>query len=504
MTTGQLLDIDDNTTAAGTGAGTAGGAGAGAGGEAGAGAGAGARSLSRSELALVKSTAHLFALHGHEITRRFYARMLKAEPELRNMFNLTNQSSGAQSAALALAVFAYSSRADDLDSLAPITSMIAQKHTSLHVQPKHYPIVGQHLLAAMQEVLEKKLGKSISTNITTAWKATYDRLAEHFIKEETKLYKQAAEKPGGWIGWKKYKVARRIPESDEVVSFDLVPADGSVVPRFEPGQYISVKLFVPELGVEQPRQYSLSCAPGSDRLSISVRREDGGIGVPAGVLSTLMHRQLKEGDLLDVTPPYGAFRPDTSNPDDISLLLLCAGGIGITPLLSILQTVLVDQPKRPVHVVYAARTASSRAFHPFLLNLVERHSERLRLTTWLDTPDGDDDMDPANANANTNAAASAAVPLSSPDVDAGESTYRGYVDLRLIVDSSDESPSLPSNTVAFVCGGIPFMRAVEQQLGKLGLSKSQIHMQAFGSELHLYERWRSNGSNVARAMAKRA
>ena len=59
-------------------------------------------------------------------------------------------------------------------------------------------------------------------------------------------------------------VARREAESSEITSFYLEPADGGQVPGYQPGQYVSVRLYVPELGLMQPRQYSLSDAPGQD------------------------------------------------------------------------------------------------------------------------------------------------------------------------------------------------------------------------------------------------
>ena len=77
-------------------------------------------------------------------------------------------------------------------------------------------------------------------------------------------------------------VARREAESSEITSFYLEPADGGQVPGYQPGQYVSVRLYVPELGLMQPRQYSLSDAPGQGRLRISVKREPGVAGAPAG------------------------------------------------------------------------------------------------------------------------------------------------------------------------------------------------------------------------------
>lgn len=96
-----------------------------------------------------------------------------------------------------------------------------------------------------------------------------------------KLYEAAP-----WSGYRPFRVARKVRESDEITSFCLEPTDGGVAPRFEPGQYITVKRYVGDLGVDQPRQYSLSDAPHGKWLRISLKREagreSGAQPVPAG------------------------------------------------------------------------------------------------------------------------------------------------------------------------------------------------------------------------------
>jgi nitric oxide dioxygenase len=141
---------------------------------------------------------------------------------------------------LAHAVFAYSANIDDLGNLSDAIKLIAHKHVSLNVQPDEYPLIGEQLLLALKDVLERKLHKELSRDLLAAWAAAYDQLADVFIRIEEKLYDDAAAQPGGWRGWKKFQCTNRIAESEDVMSFDLAPADGAPCPSYPSGAFISV------------------------------------------------------------------------------------------------------------------------------------------------------------------------------------------------------------------------------------------------------------------------
>ena len=121
------------------------------------------------------------------------------------------------------------------------------------------------------------------------------------------MYRAAANAEGGWAGWRPFRIERKVAESEEITSFYLVPADGGAVPGFRPGQYVSVKCFIEEWGLAQPRQYSLSDAPNGEYLRISVKREAGGEDKPAGRVSNLLHAEKREGDVLELSAPQGDF-----------------------------------------------------------------------------------------------------------------------------------------------------------------------------------------------------
>ncbi|HEX6960561.1 MAG TPA: globin domain-containing protein, partial [Lacipirellula sp.] len=109
--------------------------------------------LSERTIQIVKVTAPVVAQQAEAITRRFYTLMFAGNPEVKAYFNQAHQHSGGQQKALAGAICAYAANIDNLAALGPAVELIANKHCSLGIQPEHYPIVGQHLLAAIKDVL---------------------------------------------------------------------------------------------------------------------------------------------------------------------------------------------------------------------------------------------------------------------------------------------------------------------------------------------------------------
>src|SRR5690606_22237682 len=253
---------------------------------------------------IIKSTAPVLAEHGETITQHFYKRMFREEPDLKNIFNQAHQAAGDQPRALSNAVYAYALNIDQPEVLAPAIKRITHKHASLQITPDQYQIVGHHLLASIKEVL----GDAATDEILKAWEEAYGELARILTDTEEELYQQAESAQGGWRGWRRFVIRRKEPESDEITSFYLYPADGGPVvrrregqqgvgitslshdpagggpvARFLQGQYVSVKLSVPEVGLTQPRQYGLSDAPNGEDLRISVKRESASRDNPGGL-----------------------------------------------------------------------------------------------------------------------------------------------------------------------------------------------------------------------------
>ena len=387
----------------------------------------------------VKATAPVLETHGVDLTRHFYARMFQHNPELREVFNQGHQRSGAQQQALAMAVAAYARHIDDPSVLTPVLERIANKHVSLGIRAEHYGIVGRHLLASIGEVL----GEAATPQVIDAWAQAYGQLADVLIGLEGSLYQAAAQQHGGWTGWRTFRVVRKQAESDEITSFELAPADGGAVPSFRPGQYVSVRVVVPELGHRQPRQYSLSDAPGKGHLRISVKREEAAAQWPQGMVSNHLHQRLVEGDVIEVAPPAGEFflHEDRDTP-----VVLISAGVGITPMMSMLEHLHAQGSRRPVRFIHAARHAGVQAFAARVRQLVGALRDG---SAWI-------------VHEEAGAEGESALPDAS-----------GRLDLATL--------ALPTNADHYVCGPQGFMAAQIAALRARGVPHERIHAEAFGT-----------------------
>jgi nitric oxide dioxygenase len=395
-------------------------------------------SLTADQMALVKATAPVFAEHGATITKHFYKRMFNAHPELKNLFNQTHQQSGSQPETLARAVYAYAANIDNLGTLGEAVTHIAHKHASLNIRPEHYPIVGRHLLGAVVDVL----GDAVDQPTLEAWGVAYAQLAQIMIGAEAKLYEAAS-----WSGFRPFKVVRKQVESDEITSFYLAPADGTPAGGFQPGQYVSVTRFVERLGVDQPRQYSLSDAPHGRWLRISVKREAGRGEVAAGHVSNLMHDGVEEGAIVHVSAPMGEFVLERKAATPVVLM---SGGVGITPMASMLATLVAGRSARPVTFVHACRNGRVHAFRDWLRDVSRENTNVRRAVFYEEVGEGD---------------------RGEVDYD-----YEGRMDIGRI----EEVVMLPDADY-YLCGPVGFMREQRAALVARGVDPQRIHTEIFGS-----------------------
>jgi nitric oxide dioxygenase len=400
--------------------------------------------LTPETIATVKSTAPVLAQHGYSIIQRFYERLFQAHPELKNLFNMRHQERGEQQRALAAAVFAYASHIDNLPALSAAVERITHKHASLNVRPEQYPVVGEHLLAAIKEVL----AGAATAEVLLAWGEAYGALADIMIAAETRLVDEAAGRPGGWRGWRNFVVRQKREESDLITSFFMEPEDAEPVADFKPGQYISIAIDVPRLGLQQIRQYSLSDAPNGTSYRISVKRENEGDAQSAGYVSNLLHDYVDRGSIVKITPPFGPFHIDMAANTPVVLI---SGGVGLTPLVSMLKAVL-KKTDREVVFVHAARNGKVHAMKDRLKAAADTNP-RLTSVVFYEHPlDGD---------------------IRGYDYD-----HAGRVDLRLI-----SKTVLKPDADYYLCGPIPFMRAQVDTLKAIGVPESRIHYEVFGTDV---------------------
>ena len=317
--------------------------------------------LAQDTVTLVKATVPALEAHGLTITRRMYERLFE-NAEIRDLFNQSHHGeTGSQPKALAQAVLAYARNIDNLGVLAGAVERIAQKHVALNILPEHYPHVANALLGAIQDVL----GEAASPEICAAWGEAYWFLAELLIGREATIYRALAAKPGGWNGWRDFRVESVTQESETIRSLVLVPVDGGPVVRHEPGQYLGFLFDLPGRGVLK-RNYSVSCAPNDRAYRITVKRE-GRADEPAGIVSTWLH-EVAPGTVLKAAPPAGDFVLDR---DSAAPVVLVSGGVGLTPMMSMLETIAATTPDRPTWFVHGALNGRVHALRDRVRALTE-------------------------------------------------------------------------------------------------------------------------------------
>jgi nitric oxide dioxygenase len=392
--------------------------------------------LSPASLAIVRETLPAVAAAIPEITTVFYGKLFADHPSLlSDLFNRGNQATGAQQQALAGSIARFATLVvnnPDQDP-GPLLARVAHKHASLGVTPDQYEIVHTYLFAAIADVL----GAAVTAEVAAAWDELYWLMARTLIGLEAGLYRDSGLQPGPSL--RPWKVLARREETTDVVSFVLRPHDGGPTPAFRAGQYVSVAATLPD-GARQIRQYSLSSAPEDAARRITVKRARDGVG-PDGEVSNWLRANVAVGDVLMLSSPYGNVVVD---PGDAPLLLASAG-IGCTPVISILQHLVATSSSRPVTVVHADR---SLADHPLRQELHDsiRDLPNARAHIWYER--------------------------AHPGWPARRT---GFADL--------SSLDLPDNLQAYLCGPVPFIGAVRQQLIRRGVPAAAIRYELFGPDL---------------------
>lgn len=394
--------------------------------------------LSDQTIATVKATVPALEQHGLAVTRRMYERLFR-DAAIRELFNQSHHGeTGSQPKALAAAVLAYARNIDDLGILSGAVERIAQKHVALNILPEHYPAVAEALLGAIGDVL----GDAATSEVMTAWGEAYWCLADILMGREATVYHSLANQPGGWQGWRDFAIDAVTDESSIIRSFTLVPADlGPVVPH-KPGQYLGLSLDIPEVGIQR-RNYSISCGPNRKSYRISVKRE-ALAGVPAGVVSNWMHDKARAGTVLKVAPPAGEFFLDTTTHSPVVLL---SGGVGLTPMVSMLEAIVATQPGRRTFWVHGALNGEVHAMRDHVQTLAASASGVSATTFYTDPLPGD----------------------------------TGWFDISGRMSASWLAQHTPTaDAVYFLCGPKPFLRDLILGLGAAGVSAERIRYEFFG------------------------
>lgn len=383
--------------------------------------------LSDKSRPVIEATLPLVGSRIGAITPKFYQRLFAAHPELLDgVFSRSNQRSGNQQQALAGSIAAFATHLVNNPGNLPETvlSRIAHRHASLGITEPQYQVVYEHLFAAIAE----DLAEVITAEIVEAWTEVYWLMADALIKLEKGLYAgQANDKM--WMPW---RVAAKTPAGAGSMTFTLEPADGTPVTPALPGQYISVKVVLPE-GLRQVRQYSLSGEAGTSR-SFTTKLDDG------GEVSPVLHNNVQVGDILEISNPYG----EITLKDGDGPVVLASAGIGCTPTASILRALAEAGSDRQVLVLHAESTLDNWALRSQMTDDVES-LEGAELQLWLEQPEA--------------------------------GAREGFMSLREV--------DLPANASLYLCGPLPFMKNIRNEAINAGIPATQIHYEVFGPDIWL-------------------
>lgn len=396
--------------------------------------------MNTKQKSLITATVPILKSSGNALITHFYNRMFKYNPELKNIFNMSNQANGKQQNALTGAVLAYAEHIENPSVLINVLKSIGNKHVSLNISAEQYEIVGNHLINSIKEVL----GETATDEIVDAWTCAYNELATIMIGIEAEIYEQNKAKKGGWNGWRTFEISKIIEESDEVKSFYLKPQDNKDIATFFPGQYVTVKTFIPVLGFEQPRQYSLSTDFNDNYYRISIKKEKGNDQNPDGVFSNTLHNK-QVGDLLELSAPSGVFciDPEVKHP-----LVLISGGIGATPLMSMLETNKnLLEPNQTIWI----HGCRSENVHAFKSDVEKLNSE----SNWL----------------------SSYVFYETKESEKND-LLEGFVNLEKIKEHV-----LIDRAKYYICGPEVFIKIQYKSLVSLGIDRSKILYEEFGPQL---------------------
>lgn len=252
-----------------------------------------------------------------------------------------------------------------------------------------------------------------------------------------------------WAGYRKFVIDRKVPEAENVCSFYLLPHDKKPLPLFKPGQYLTFQLKIPGQSKPTIRCYSLSDAPNADYYRVTIKKILPPRDRPElqpGLASSFFHEHLKEGDLVDVKAPLGQFVFDLMKPAPVVFI---AGGVGITPLLSMLNSLTALGSRRETWFFYGVRNGCEHVMKAHMEKIARAH-DNVRMRFCYSEP-------------------------AKEEVKGRDYQFGQHVSVGLLKEQ------LPSNNYEFyICGPPPMMNDLVRDLKAWGVPEDGIFTEAFG------------------------
>jgi ferredoxin-NADP reductase len=259
-----------------------------------------------------------------------------------------------------------------------------------------------------------------------------------------------AKAEASWSGNRKFTIDRKVHEAENICSFELRPHDGKPLPPFEPGQYLTFSLRIPGRSKPLIRCYSLSDGPYNlERYRVTIKRlspPPDNPEAPAGQSSSFFHDTLHEGDTLDVKAPTGHFYLDRTRNDPVVLI---GGGVGLTPMLAMINTIAASGSGREAWLFYGVRHGGEHMMKEHLAELDRQYPNIHVVICYSDPRD--------------------------QDVQGQDFTEKGHVSVDLM------QRLLPSaNYTFYICGPPVMMQKITEGLEEWGVPDSAVNYEAFG------------------------
>ena len=372
--------------------------------------------LNEKERDIIKETVPVLQQKGEEITSYFYNRMFTRHPELKNMFNQTNQKKGLQSTALAQSVLAAAVNIDDLTRIMPVVKEIAYKHCALQVPEAGYDIVGENLLAAIQNVLDLPEDDVI----IATWAKAYGEIASVFINVEKEIYNDMA-----WDGFKPFKITHIEAITSDIKMF-TVKSDEYDLSKFEDGEYITVDVESDKLEYRAKRHYSI-IEGDKHTLTFAVKKDV--TDSHEGEVSTILHDEMEVGDTIDLSAPVGVF----GIVNDTAPQLFIGSGIGVTPLIPMFNDVAKSNVK--VDFIQNVESVQEIPFNSRIEHIVNNSDNASYIIH--------------------------------------DKQKSGYMDATYL------SQFISTDTEIYVCGGVKFLQSIITTLKEIGVEAQRIHFESF-------------------------
>jgi ring-1,2-phenylacetyl-CoA epoxidase subunit PaaE len=241
------------------------------------------------------------------------------------------------------------------------------------------------------------------------------------------------------------RVAEIVPETAEANSIRFeIPAELRDRFAFKAGQHLTLRTTLN--GEEVRRNYSLCTVPGDDDWLVTVKRIGGGL------FSNWVGDQLKPGDMVEVMPPHGSFTTEFDTANSRHLVGI-AGGSGITPVMSLVRSLLKHEPRSHFTLLYGNRDSSSVIFLEALAGLKDKHLGRLEIYHFLDAEEQDIEL------------------------------FNGMLDRERLEEAIEHLvPDSSEVDGWFICGPGPMMDAAEGALLDRNIAKERIHIERFTAD----------------------